>query len=138
MFNELEKNNLRNNFLKEIEDGSASIITSQNELLSIWKYYTLFRHALAHAGGRTTDRIKTKMEEVIQKNRKELENVNSMMSIELLEEEFFTSPFESTVISITDEHLNFFRNTAILIIESLERAIHPDEYKVSNFNPYKL
>jgi len=138
LFNELEKNNLRNNFLKEIEDGSASIITSQNELLSIWKYYTLFRHALAHAGGRTTDRIKTKMEEVIQKNRKELENVNSMMSIELLEEEFFTSPFESTVISITDEHLNFFRNTAILIIESLERAIHPDEYKVSNFNPYKL
>ena len=51
---------------------------------------------------------------------------------------FNTEQFESTVISITDEHLNFFRNTAILIIESLERAIHPDEYKVSNFNPYKL
>lgn len=57
------------------------------------------------------------MEEVIQKNRKELENVNSMMSIELLEEEFFTSPFESTVISITDNVSKTLRMSAMSRID---------------------
>ena len=58
---------------------------------------------------------------------------------ELIEEnDFFTSPFDGTVISITDKHLNFFRNMVILIVESLERAIHPNEYEISGFNPYQL
>lgn len=138
LFNELENSDLRDNFIKELKNGSSSVITSQNELLSAWRYYTLFRHTLAHAGGRTTDRMKTKMEEVISKNRKELESINSAMFMELLEEDFFTSPFDGTVISITDKHLNFFRNMSILIIESLERAIHPSEYEISDFHPYKL
>lgn len=140
LFNELENSDLRDNFIKELKNGSSSVITSQNELLSAWRYYTLFRHTLVHAGGRTTDRMKTKMEEVISKNRKELESINSAMSIELieLEENFFTSPFDGTVISITDKHLNFFRNMCILIIESLERAIHPSEYEISDFDPYKF
>lgn len=138
LFTELENSDLRDNFIKELKNGSSSVITSQNELLSAWRYYTLFRHTLAHAGGRTTDRMKTKMEEVISKNRKELESINSAMFMELLEEDFFTSPFDGTVISITDKHLNFFRNMAILIVESLERAIHPSEYEISDFDPYKL
>lgn len=138
LFNELENSDLRDNFIKELKNGSSSVITSQNELLSAWRYYTLFRHTLAHAGGRTTDRMKTKMEEVISKNRKELESINSAMFMELLEEDFFTSPFDGTVISITDKHLNFFRNMSILIVESLERAIHPNEYEISDFDPYKL
>ena len=77
---------------------------------------------------------------MISKNRKELESINSAMFIELieLEENFFTSPFNGTVISITDKHLNFFRNMCILIIESLERAIHPSEYEISDFDPYKF
>ena len=138
LFTELENSDLRDNFIKELKNGSSSVITSQNELLSAWRYYTLFRHTLAHAGGRTTDRMKTKMEEVISKNRKELESINSAMFMELSEEDFFTSPFDGTVISITDKHLNFFRNMAILIVESLERAIHPSEYEISDFDPYKL
>lgn len=138
LFTELENSDLRDNFIKELKNGSSSVIMSQNELLSAWRYYTLFRHTLAHAGGRTTDRMKTKMEEVISKNRKELESINSAMFMELLEEDFFTSPFDGTVISITDKHLNFFRNMAILIVESLERAIHPSEYEISDFDPYKL
>lgn len=138
LFDELENSDLRDNFIKELKNGSSSVITSQNELLSAWRYYTLFRHTLAHAGGRTTDRMKTKMEEVIRKNRKELESINSAMFMELLEEDFFTSPFDGTVISIIDKHLNFFRNMAILIVESLERAIHPSEYEISDFDPYKL
>lgn len=138
LFNELENSDLRDNFIKELKNGSSSVITSQNELLSAWRYYTLFRHTLAHAGGRTTDRMKTKMEEVISKNRKELESINSAMFMELLEEDFFTSPFDGTFISITDKHLNFFRNMSILIVESLERAIHPSEYEISDFDPYKL
>ena len=138
LFDELQRNNLRDNFIKEIKNGSSSIITSQNELLAVWRYYTLFRHCLAHAGGKTTDKMKQKMEEVIQKNKKELENVNSAIYIELLEDDFFITPFDSTVISITDKHLNFFRNMAVLIVESIERAIHPSEYEISDFNPYKL
>ncbi|WP_448782797.1 hypothetical protein [Blautia sp.] len=138
LFDELGSSNLRENYIKELKNGSSSIITSQNELVSVWRYYTLFRHDLVHAGGRTTDGMKNKMEEVIRKNRKELENINATMFTESLEDDFFTSPFNSTVISITDKHLNFFRNMAILIVESLERAIHPDEYKLTNFNPYKL
>ncbi len=139
LFNELENSDIRNNFIKELRNGSSSVITSQNELLSVWRYYTLFRHTLAHAGGRTTDRMKVKMGEVIEKNRKELESINNAMFMELLDEDdFFTSPFDGTVISITDRHLNFFRNMAILIVESLERAIHPSEYEISDFDPYKL
>ena len=139
LFNELENSNLRDNFIKELKNGSSSVITSQNELLSAWRYFTLFRHTLAHAGGRTTDRMKTNMEELIGKYRKELESINRAMIMELLEEnDFFTSPFNGTVISITDKHLNFFRNMAILIVESLERAIHPNEYEIKDFDPYKL
>lgn len=139
LFNELENSDLRDKFIKELKNGSSSVITSQNELLSAWRYYTLFRHTLVHAGGRTTDKMKAKMEEVISKNRKELESMDSAMLMELSDEdEFFTSPFDGVVISITDEHLNFFRNMTILIVESLERAIHPSEYEISNFEPYKL
>lgn len=138
LFNELGKSNLKDNFIKELKNGSSSIITSQNEIISAWRYYTLFRHTLAHAGGRTTERMKAKMEEVISKNSKELESISSAMFIESSEEIFFKSPFENTVISITDKHLNFFRNMAILIVESLERAINPNEYEISDFNPYKL
>ena len=83
-----------------MKNGSSSVISSQNELLSAWRYYTLFRHTLAHAGGRTTDRMKAKMEEVISKNRKELECIHTAMFIELLDEnDFFTSPFGSTGLS---------------------------------------
>lgn len=84
LFNELENSDIRNNFIKELRNGSSSVITSQNELLSVWRYYTLFRHTLAHAGGRTTDRMKVKMGEVIEKNRKELESINNAMFMELL------------------------------------------------------
>ena len=138
LFNELGKSNLKDNFIKELKNGSSSIITSQNEIISAWRYYTLFRHTLAHAGGQTTERMKAKMEEVISKNSKELESISNAMFIESSEEIFFKSPFENTVISITDKHLNFFRNMAILIVESLERAINPNEYEISDFNPYKL
>lgn len=139
LFTELQNSELRNNFITELKNGSASVIKSQNQLISAWKYYTLFRHTLIHAGGRTTDKMKTKMEQVIDKNRKELDSINNAMLVELQDTEvFFTSPFEGTVIDISDNHLNFFRNMAILIVESLERAIHPDEYEIKDFDPYKL
>lgn len=138
LFDELVKSDLKDNFIKELKNGSSSAIKSQNELISAWRYYTLFRHTLSHAGGRTTETMKAKMKEAISKNSKELETISSAIFIESSEEIFFKSPFERTVISITDKHLNFFRNMAILIVESLERAINPNEYEISDFNPYKL
>jgi hypothetical protein len=138
LFSELEQSGLRDNFIKELKNGSSSVIRSQNELISAWRYYTLFRHTLVHAGGKTTDKMKSKMKEVIDKNRQELESINEAMFIELSGDDFFISPFDKSVIFITDKHLNFFRNMAILIVESLERAIHPNEYEISDFNPYKF
>jgi hypothetical protein len=138
LFSELEQSGLRDNFIKELKNGSSSVIRSQNELISAWRYYTLFRHTLVHAGGKTTDKMKSKMKEVIDKNRQELESINEAMFIELPGDDFFISPFDKSVILITDKHLNFFRNMAILIVESLERAIHPNEYEISDFNPYKF
>lgn len=139
LFETLRDNCLRDNFIKELKDGSSSIIKSQNELISAWKYYTLFRHSLAHSGGMATDTIKENFAEMIIKNKKELESICNSIYIELSEDkDFFVSPFNNEVILITDSHLNFFRNMAILIIESLERAIHPNEYEIKNFDPYKI
>lgn len=138
LFSELENSNLKNSFIKGLRNGSSSVITSQNELIAVWRYYTLFRHTLAHAGGRITERMKNKMNEVIKKNSKELKSINSAMFIESSEDIFSESPFEGTVISISDKCLNFFRNMAILIVESLECAINPNEYGISDFDPYKL
>lgn len=62
------------------------------------------------------------------------------MFMEIPEESdnFFTNPFKDTLVTISEKHLSFFRNMAILTVESLERAIHPDEYMTSDFDPYKL
>lgn len=70
LFDELRTNNLRKIFIKEVSSGSSKIINSQNELISAWRYYTVFRHALAHAGGKNTNKIKCKMDEVIEKTVK--------------------------------------------------------------------
>lgn len=143
LFNELQTSNLRNNFIKELSEGSAEVIKSQNELISAWHYYTIIRHSLVHAGGRMTERIKNKMTETKINNKTEFESISSHMILELdswedEDDNFFINPFLNDVVTISDEHLNFFRNMAILIIESLERAIHPNEYEINDFDPYKL
>lgn len=139
LFVKLKNNSLIDNYIEELKDGSSSIIKSQNELISIWEYYTVFRHCLAHSGGRTTDRIKQNMKEVLEKNKKELESISYAMLIKLFfKRDFFKSPFNDSIFVISDEHMNFFRNVVILIVESLERAINPDEYRIERFDPYKF
>ncbi|MDA3731391.1 hypothetical protein PBV87_07865 [Niameybacter massiliensis] len=140
LFKKLTDLSLRDKFLTELSNATSNIIKSENELKSTWKYFTVFRHDLAHAGGRSTNRIKDKMNDVIEKNKKEFDNVNSAMFLELPDEYefFFTNPFESLFVTISDIHLNFFRNMTIIIIESLERTHNPKPYEIDNFDPYKL
>lgn len=61
------------------------------------------------------------------------------MELDLSEDEnFFNNPFMDDIVALSDKHMNFFRNMAILIIESLERIIHPNDYRIRDFDPYKL
>ncbi len=139
LFNALNNLSLRDKYISELKDGSSSVIKSQNELIFVWKYYTIFRHAFVHAGGKITEKIENTMEKIISSNVAERESINSAMFIEFPEEtDFFNFQFSSEIMVITDKHLNFFRNVTILIVESLERAIHPNEYEIKDFDPYKL
>lgn len=140
LFDELKNNSLNNRFIQELSNGSANVLKSQNELISAWQYYTQLRHSLVHSGGRTTKKAKEKMENLIFKNKKEFNNISASMfwEISLEDDNFFTTPFESMIVTISDKHLNFFRNLAVLIVESIERTIHPHKYETSDFDPYKL
>lgn len=141
LFTELQSKKLQNKFISELSEGSSGVLKSQNELVSAWHYYTFMRHTLTHAGGRTTEKARQKMEDSIVKNRKEFESISEAMFIELdwaEDEPFFNNPFMDDIVVLSDKHMNFFRNMAILIVESLERMIHPSEYKIRDFDPYKL
>lgn len=137
----LSENKLFDCFLEEMKDATASIIDSGNQLDSLWRFYTIYRHAIAHAGGKNTAKIKEKMDSVIVKNKHSLDTVRKNMNYEIgldYDDEFFISPFIDEIIDISDKHINFFRNMSLFIVESLERTLHPDEYKIDEFNPYKM
>ena len=137
----LQNNGIKDRFIKEMEDATASIIKSGKQLDSLWRFYTIYRHAIAHAGGKNTEKIKDKMESVIENNKQFLRAVRKEMMYEIgldFEDAFFTSPFIDEIITISDKHLNFFRNLSLFIVESLERSLHPDDYKLKAFDPYKI
>ncbi|MCH5185897.1 MAG: hypothetical protein J1F64_07210, partial [Oscillospiraceae bacterium] len=91
-----------------------------------------------------TDKARDAMEVSITKNKKEFEDISSDMIIELGVsdgddfDDFFVNPLVGDIVNLSDKHMNFFRNMAVLIIESIERTLHPNEYKIENFDPYKL
>lgn len=138
LFNILIQNNLKNLFIKEINNTSNGIISSQNQLILAWKYFTQIRHVLVHTSGRPTDRIKNNMKNLLNENKKEFGDIEANLILEWDDDDFFSFPFNSKIYYITRYHFNFFRNMAILIVESLERTIHPNEYKIENFDLYKL
>lgn len=141
LLDRLQNDGLREKFLLELSEGSSGILKSQNELISAWHYYTRIRHTLTHAGGRTTDKAREAMEDSITKNKKQFEDISSAMLIELDlsdDGDFFVNPLIGDIVNLSDKHMNFFRNMAVLIIESIERTLHPCEYKIENFDPYKL
>lgn len=141
LFDNLKNDGLREKFILELSEGSSEVFKSQNVLISAWQYYTLIRHTLTHAGGRTTDRARNTMEKSINKNKKEFENISSALFIELEvsdNSDFFENPLVGDIVNLPDKHINFFRNMAVLIVESLERTLHPGEYEIADFDPYKL
>lgn len=141
LFDRLQNDGLREKFILELSEGSSGIIKSQNELISAWHYYTRIRHTLTHAGGRTTDKAREAMDDSIAKNKKQFEDISSAMFIELDisdDSDFFVNPLAGDIVNLSDKHMNFFRNMVVLIIESIERTLHPCEYKIENLDPYKL
>ena len=144
LFDRLQEDGLRKKFILELSEGSSAVLKSQNELIAVWHYYTHIRHTLAHTGGRTTDRAREAMDDSIKKNKKELEDISSAMFIEFVglddsdDSNFFENLLVGDIVNLSDKHLNFFRNVAVLIVESIERTLHPNEYKIENFDPYKL
>lgn len=137
----LSQNKIKDRFITEMKDATASIIDSGKQLDSLWRFYTIYRHAIAHAGGKNTAKIKEKMESVIDNNKDSLDAVRERMIYEIgldFDNEFFVSPFIDEIIDISDKHLNYFRNMSLFIVESLERSLHPDDYKLKAFDPYKI
>ncbi|MCM1540420.1 MAG: hypothetical protein NC121_04090 [Blautia sp.] len=141
LFKQLQDDGLREKFISELSESSSEILKSQNVLGSAWQYYTHIRNTLTHAGGRTTDRARKIMEDSIAKNKKEFADISAAMFLELDvpdEDNFFQNPLGDDIVELSDRHMNFFRNMAVLIVESLERTLHPSEYKIEDFDPYKL
>lgn len=136
----LNKHALNKEFFLEISDATSGIFSNKNQLEAVWIYFTLFRHSLAHSGGRNTDKIKNTMDKTLEKHKIIFNSINSDLFIELPIEfdKFFFNPFEKTFITIPHIHLNFFRNMTLAIVESLERTINPAPYKIEDFDPYKL
>ena len=141
LFDALTQSNLRDEFLKELAASSSEVLKSQNELKAAWMYYTVMRHTLVHSGGFITDKIRQKIVDVKEHNSAPIENIYKSMMIELAAfdcVDFFESAFLNGIVDISRAHLNFFRNMTVMVIESIERAIHPDEYAIKDFDPYKL
>lgn len=141
LFTALQNKKIQDKFISEMSEGSSGVLKTQNELESVWHYYTYMRHTLTHAGGRTTEKARQNMANSIEKNKKEFKNISESMFIELdlsEDENFFNNPFMDDIVALSDKHMNFFRNMAILIVESLERIIHPNDYRIRDFDPYKL
>ena len=140
LFDILSAHKLREKFLKELSAATNQVISSQSELFVAWRYFTLFRHGFVHTGGRPTDRLNSKMKDCQHKNKAQFERMNSAISFECTSENgcFFFNPFGNSILLLPDEHLNFFRNMALLVVESIERAIHPEEYQIPDFDPYRL
>lgn len=116
LFDELQTRQVQKTFLLELSEGSSEVITSQNELNAVWHYYTKVRHALSHAGGRSTERVRTALEDTLCKNRVELDRVQNSLYIEWSTEDdkFFVNLLEGNLVTIPDQHLSFFRNLVVL------------------------
>ena len=141
LFDALTKSELRDTFLKELADSSSAILKSQNELKAVWLYYTEVRHTLAHSGGFITNRVRKKIADVKKNNYAPFRSIYEAMMIELgvFSQNYILSiVFKGKIINLSSQHLNFFRNMTVMVIESIERAIHPDEYAIKDFDPYKL
>ena len=141
LFEALTQKGLRKAFLKELEESSSGVLKSQNELKAAWQYYTVIRHTLAHSGGFITSKIRQKIADVKKNNAAPFKNMCKAMFIELKVPSLnyvLSIAFKGGIVRLFAEHLNFFRNMTVMIMESIERAIHPDEYAIKNFDPYKL
>lgn len=140
MFTTLHEQSHQKKFFQEISEATSDIFENKNQLGPVWAYFTLYRHTLAHSGGRSTDKIKDTMDKTLENHKNIFSEMNSDMLIELPKEiqNFFFNPFEDMFLTIPHTHLNFFRNMTLAIVESLERAINPKPYKIEDFDPYKL
>lgn len=132
-------------FLRELSEATNEVLNEKNRILALWDYYTMLRHAFAHAGGQVTDKLKGKVKPTMKRWHGKFTQITSSMFIELacFEDELvdgnlFTDPFSGRVVKISILQLNFFRNLIVRLVESLERTLHPSDYDLPDFNPCHL
>ena len=141
LFDSLDSREIKMAFLDELKDATSEGIQNQNQIQAVWMYFTVLRHCLAHSGGRRTQRIEDRLKDVIEKNKKELNAMEEALVIEFVDkfaDGFFVNLFDTEILVLSECYLNFFRNFIVAIMESLEKAFHPNEYVIRGFDPYKL
>lgn len=132
LFDILREKNIVDDYINMISQRTNEILTKENEVKFVWKYYTEIRNVYVHAGGRITKRFKNEMGKVLRNYAHQIScimNSKSMiMELEIFcddeenDEEFFNNPI-GNIINCKSQQINFFRNYIIIIIESLNNAL---------------
>lgn len=130
-FDILREEDIVDDYIKIISRSTNGILTKENEIKFVWSYYTEIRNVYMHAGGRLTERFKNNMGKLLQNNAHEISCImnSKSMIMELVtfygeedDAEFFYNPV-GDIFECKSQHMNFFRNYVIIIIESLNIAL---------------
>lgn len=117
--------------IEKISQSTNGTLTKENKIKFVWSYYTEIRNVYMHAGGRLTERFKNNMGKLLQDNTHEISCImnSKSMIMELVtfydeedDADFFNNPV-GVIIECKSQHMNFFRNYVIIIIESLNIAL---------------
>lgn len=134
-FDILRTKNLVDDYIKSISQSTNRILTKENEIKFVWSYYTEIRNVYVHAGGRLTERFTKNMSTLLKDNVYEISCImnSKSMIMELVtfydeedDTDFFYNPM-GDIFECKSQHMNFFRNYVIIIIESLNIALSNKE-----------
>lgn len=134
-FDILRAKDIVDDYIKIVSQSTNGILTKENEIKFVWSYYTEIRNVYMHAGGRLTERFRNNMAKLLQDNTHEISCImnSESMIMELVtfydeedDADFFYNPV-GDIFQCKSQHMNFFRNYIIIIIESLNIALSNKE-----------
>lgn len=134
-FDILREKDIVDDYIKIISRSTNEILAKENEIKFVWSYYTEIRNVYMHAGGRLTKRFTNNMGKLLQDNAYEISCImnSKSMIMELLtfydeedDADFFNNPV-GDIFECKSQHMNFFRNYVIIMIESLNVALSNKE-----------
>jgi len=134
-FDILREKDIVDDYIKIISRSTNEILAKENEIKFVWSYYTEIRNVYMHAGGRLTKRFTNNMGKLLQDNAYEISCImnSKSMIMELVtfydeedDADFFNNPV-GDIFECKSQHMNFFRNYVIIMIESLNVALSNKE-----------